>query len=160
MTNRLRAHGLAVTVPTGWDGAITRTLGALPGEPGGPGDGGTAHPVVHVATFALPRVRGDYGGGAVESMRADDVFITLVEFDPEAGDTPLFVDEGVQPLLPGGFRRETMHRTIPGQAGHQQFFHANGRAFCLYVAIGSHARRARLARAAASVVSTLRIDPL
>jgi hypothetical protein len=156
---RLRAHGLSVVVPPGWDGSIRRPAGDpnwAPTEDVGPM--GTANPVVHVASFALPAVRGDYGGGAVESMRPTDVFIALVEFDPAAARMPLFATAGLRrPLGPGHFDRSTMHRPLPGHSGHQQFFHVGARAFSLYVAIGSHRLRGTLAARADTVVATLGI---
>lgn len=39
---------------------------------------GLVEPVLHLANFALPEGRGDYGSGAVEVMRGGNVFIALV----------------------------------------------------------------------------------
>jgi hypothetical protein len=158
---RLRAHGLSVVVPPGWDGSIRRPVGdpnwALTEDVG---PMGTANPVLQVASFALPAVRGDYGGGAVESMRPTDVFIALVEFDPDAAVMPLFSTRGMRrPLVPSAFDRATMHRPLPGHSGHQQFFHVGVRAFSLYVAIGSHRMRGTLAARADTVVATIAVDP-
>ncbi len=158
---QLRAHGLSVTVPAGWDGSITRPEGD-PSTTDAPdvGELGTANPVLHVASFALPRVRGDYGGGAVERMRPTDIFIALVEFDPEAGSTPLFSDTGLnRPISDPMFSRATMHRPLPGASGHQQFFHTGGRAFGLYVALGAHRLRRTSVPRADRVLATIRIDP-
>jgi len=157
----LRAHGLSVTVPAGWDGSISKPDGdATDTATPDVGALGTANPVLHVASFALPKVRGDYGGGAVEGMRPTDLFIALVEFDPEAGDTPLFAATGLRrPLTESVFSRATMHRPVPGHSGHQQFFHTGGRAFALYVALGSHRLRRTLAPRADRVVATMRMDP-
>jgi len=51
-----------------------------------------------------------------------------------------------------------MPRAVPGRTGAQYFFSLGGRAFCLYVVLGSHAERARLAPQANAVVETLKID--
>lgn len=156
----MSAHGLSVVVPVGWDGSIRRSRGDgddTPWEDVGPL--GTSNPVLHVASFPLPRVRGDYGGGAVETMRPTDVFVALVEFDHQASRTPLFASLGPDRFGPDDFDRATMHRPMPGHSGHQQFFHTrNGRAFSLYVALGSHRLRSAGAARAAAVVSTIRID--
>lgn len=157
----LRAHGLSVAVPSGWDGAITRPEG----DPNWTdraevGPMGTANPVLHVASFPLPRIRGDYGGGAVEAMRPTDIFVALVEFDPQAGSSPLFAGRSLRrPLTGADFHRGTMHRPIPGHSGHQQFFCSGGRAFALYVALGSHRLRHAQAPRVNQVVGSLRIDP-
>jgi hypothetical protein len=156
---RLSAHGMAVTVPAGWDGSIRRAVGDQPDTPAEDvGPLGTSNPVLHVASFPLPTVRGDYGGGAVERMGPQDVFIALVEFDPEAGATPLFSNVGIRlPLRPSDFDRVTMHRPLLGASGHQQFFHVHGRAFALYVALGAHRLRAVSAQRADRVLATLSI---
>lgn len=157
----LRAHGLSVVVPAGWDGSITRPWGdpnTAPTEDVGPM--GTANPVLHVASFPLPSVRGDFGGGAVETMAPTDIFVALVEYDPEAGSSPLFKGSAMRrPLVEGDFNRATMHRPIPGHSGHQQFFRSGGRAFSLYVALGGHRlRRTQLPRVNL-VVGSITITP-
>lgn len=157
----MAAHGLSVQVPAGWDGSIRRGAGDGSDTPiDDVGPLGTTNPVLHVASFVLPAVRGDYGGGAVESMRPTDIFIALVEFDPEAGSTALFAAPGLQrPLLPAMFGRGTMHRPLVGASGHQQFFHTQGRAFGLYVALGAHRLRSSLVPRVDRVVSTMHIAP-
>ena len=157
----MSAHGLSVQVPSGWDGSIRRLAGDANDTPATDvGPLGTTNPVLHVASFRLPAVRGDYGGGAVELMGPQDVFIALVEFDPEAGDTPLFQPGGLQrPLRVTDFDRATMHRPLQGASGHQQFFHVDGRAFALYVALGAHRLRAVSVPRADRVLATLSITP-
>lgn len=158
---RMSAHGLEVRVPAGWDGSIVRGAG----DPSDldvedVGRLGTTNPVLHVASFPLPAVRGDYGGGAVQHMGPHDVFVALVEFDPQAGATPLFAATRMQrPLRTTMFDRSTMHRPLPGASGHQQFFHTEGRAFALYVALGAHRLRSTLVPRADRVIATLRISP-
>lgn len=161
MTGRsLSAHGLSVVVPIGWDGSIRRSRGDGDDTPvDDVGPLGTSNPVLQVASFPLPRVRGDYGGGAVEAMRPTDVFVALVEFDHQAADTPLFASLGPDRFGADDFHRGTMHRPMPGHTGHQQFFRTpGGRAFSLYVALGSHRLRSAGAARAAAVVTTIRID--
>ena len=155
MSRRITAHGLSVTVPTGWDGTISRSL-AVSGS-ADEADGGSVNPVLHVATFALPKVRGDFGGDMLAAMGPDDLFIALVEYDPSSSGTALFRHDGIRTITGSAFAREDMHRPLPGQSGHQQFFSRSGRAFCLYVAVGSHRRRERLAGAAAMVAATIKI---
>ena len=157
MSRTLSAHGLRVTVPTGWDGAISRSLAVS--ADADEDSGGTVNPVLHVASFALPAVRGDFGGDFLMNMGPDDVFVALVEYDRSSAGTPLFDHVGPRTIHGGAFERENMHRPIQGQSGHQQFYSVGGRAFCLYVAIGSHRRRDRLSRAAAMVPATIAIDP-
>ncbi len=145
---RLEAFGLAADPPKGWDGEIYRRDPVLPeGMSALFGATEAVMPIVHLANFPLPAVRGDYGGGAVELMGRGGVFVSLLEHPGEEGETALFAGKGIPwPLSPGDFDPQQMQRTIGGQAGCQRFFTHNGRAFCLYVAIGSYASRAVLVR--------------
>jgi hypothetical protein len=133
MTTPISAHGVRVGVPTGWDARIYRRAET--------GDG-TTHAVLHAATFPLPEQRGDFGSGAVELMGPSDVFVSLIEFHPEAADKPLFRRGGLpRPLPASAFDPNTLQRALPGQAGAQLFFNHGGRAWCLYVVIGSSVLR-------------------
>ena len=132
---KLARHGVAVDLPQGWDGRIyRRALGAVP-----------TPAILHAANFALPANRGDYGSGAVERMQPGDVLVTLVEHDGSAAGTALFAHDGPPPpLTPRDFSPHMLQRTLAGQSGVQRFFTWNGRPFCLYVVLGSHAARPRL----------------
>lgn len=157
---RLHAHGLSVAVPPGWDVRIERRDQNPAPAPGTPWPaGGYVHPVLHAATSTLPTVRGDYGSRYVETMTANDAFVCLVEFDHEAGEAAMF-DEGQPTSVRGGdFHPEAQQRVIPGMCGTQRFFTANGRAFCLYVVLGSWLHRSALAARATSLITTIGIDP-
>ena len=116
--------------------------------------------VVHAATVPLPRERGDYGGGLVETLGPGDVFVGVLEFGAEAARSPLFAGlHGVPGLTPDVFRPRQLQRTVRGQAGVQRFFTVAGRAFCLYSVIGSMAQRVPLTARANQLVGTLRVDP-
>jgi hypothetical protein len=52
-----------------------------------------------------------------------------------------------------------MQRPIAGQSGAQYFFNQSGRAFCLYVVLGAHARRQESVPEVNQVLAGLRIDP-
>ena len=133
------AYGIAVDAPAGWDVRIFQ-------RPAGPGE--TTHAVVHAGTFALPPGRGDYGSGAVERMGPADALVVLLEFHPDDAGSALFAGRGLpRSLDPAAFRTTSLQRALPGQAGHQVFFTESGRAFCLYVVLGSIANRARLVAA-------------
>ncbi|MGI9578580.1 MAG: hypothetical protein ACR2OH_10300 [Microthrixaceae bacterium] len=154
MSSRLSAHGLSIVVPTGWEASITLTHGDSPGENGATGHD---HSVLHLANFALPSPRGDFGGDVLETMASNQLFLALVEFDRSAATTPLYRQNGLATITAEGFRRETMHRQVQGQAGHQQFFNEADRAFCLYSAIGSYHQRQRLSTGVMMVLRSLQI---
>lgn len=126
------AHGLAVDTLPGWEARIFRHQAADPRE--------STRPIVHMANFALPRERGDFGGGVTDRMGPGDVFVTLFEYGPESTGKPLFAHQGRPKLNARRFSPAALQRTLPGQSGCQLFFTEAGRPFCLYVVIGSHAR--------------------
>lgn len=129
----VEAHGLIVVVPGGWEVRLRRSLDD--------GEGGVSYPVIHAATVPLPPDRGDYGSNVVESLGSQDVFVALVEFGEEAVDSDLFprVEAFPETIEASGFHPRQLQRLIPGQAGKQVFFTYAGRAFCLYVVLGSYA---------------------
>ena len=153
------AHGLGIDVAPGWEAEVyVRDPDPAARSEIGPA-AGTRMPVLHTANFALPPDRGDFGGGAVELMRTPHVFVALLEHGQDAVGTALFAAAGRPVLDAGSFHPEQMQRPLPGQSGTQHFFHENGRAFCLYVALGAHlARRFTIARVR-EVVASIRIDP-
>ena len=157
---KLKAHGIETDLQPGWEGRIaltapptgtSRALGA-PGE--------QRHPVVHLANFALPEQRGDFGSGAVDVMSAANVLVVLFEYGPECAGTPLFARRGVPTdLSPKMFSASALQRTIAGQAGCQIFFTDNGRAFCCYAVLGRQAAASRLLPAANAQLANTRILP-
>ena len=160
----LQAEGVQVTLPAGWDGRITvrrdGEVQALHSLSGTPVLQERPQPVVHLANFGLPEARGDFGGGAVELMGNRDVFVVLFEYEPAATETPLFAAVGMpRTLATRDFDVTTLRRGIAGQSGVQIFFQEAGRAFCLYVVLGSHARRARLVPLVNAVLASVVILP-
>lgn len=139
---RISAHGLSLDVPLGWEGRIRRLE-----APSGPDRADfRAHAVLHAADFPLPQERGDFGSGAVEIMGAGHAFIALIEYHSSSAGTALFGSGVGMPreLSTEDFSSRQLQRTIAGQGGVQRFFVEGGRAFCLYVVLGSMADRARV----------------
>jgi hypothetical protein len=157
----LGAHGISVTLPSGWEGRVFRRpssgeVGAssVDGPPAPPGE--TTHAIVHVATIPLPADLGDFGSAAVPDLGPLDAFVMLVEYDPSEVTKPLFALSGVpRSLSPDDFSPSVMQRRIEGQAGCQVFCNEAGRAFCLYVVIGSFNARSRSVKRVNDVLSTL-----
>lgn len=165
--SEMRQSGISVTLPSGWEGAISgsrpdRARGAENREQRrflAQAQGRTPARVMHLGSFPLPAERGSFGSGAVELMRAHDVLIVLFEHDPESAHTPLFEAEGIpRSLDPQLFDREALQHAIPGQSGLQHFFTHNDRAFCLYVVLGSHIDRVELVAKVNAVLETLGIE--
>ena len=168
---RLSAHGITTELPAGWEGRITRrrrqapvaassgptTSSSRAGAIGSPDE--SPEPVVHLANFALPEDRGDFGSGAVDLMRSGHVFMTLFEYGPESVGQALFASQGMPTLRPKMFASSALQKTITGQAGCQRFFTHNGRPFCLYVVLGKQAEAATLVPKANGVLAATTIDP-
>jgi hypothetical protein len=144
--------GLAVTPPAGWEATIYRRQAT---------SGAQTYPILHAATVALPAVRGDYGGGLVELLGSRDLFVGILDFGPDAAQTPLFRSlPAVPSLTPDAYRPRQLQRTILGQAGVQRFFTAAGRGFCLYSVIGSMSNRVLLTARANELLGTIRVATL
>ena len=124
----IAAHGIAVDLPPGWEGAITGAGSKADVD---------ATPVVHLSTSALGPDRGDFGSGAVEDLGPDDIFVALVEYGADCAGTAMFATQGLPRRLgTAAFNRRALQRTLAGQCGTQVFFTHAGRAFCLYVVLG------------------------
>jgi len=147
----LRAHGIAATLPAGFEGRIL-VRQAIGGE--------VPYPVANFATFPLPADIGDFGSGAVNLMGGSDIFATLFEYGPESLGTPLFARQGMpRSLSPADFRPYVLRRGLNGQSGSQWFFTEVGRPFTLYVVLGNHLQRSRLVPRVNGLISTLSVDP-
>ena len=145
----LSAEGISVELPSGWEGVIGHTSEL--------DDGSVRNVVAHFASFPLPARRGDFGGGAVDFMSANDAFVVLFEYGRDAAGTALFGANGVPEIASGHFDRSVLQRPMPLQSGVQRFFTAAGRAFCLYVVVGSHVDRAEVLPAVNLLIASLRI---
>jgi len=159
----LRAHGIGVGLPAGWDARITVRHDGAPqvaiAASGTKVANLQARPVMHLANFGLPNDRGDFGSGAVELMGDHDVFVVLFEHEPAATRTALFASQGLpRTLALTDFDPYNCRRGIPGQSAYQAFFQESGRAFCLYVVIGSHPHRARLVPIVNKVLASVQLD--
>ena len=130
---RLSGEGITVDLPPGWEGAIGRSSELE--------DGAIRNVVAHFASFPLPPRRGDFGGGAVDLMEPDDALVVLFDYGASAVGSALFASEELPIVTTGDFDRDILQKSIPGQSGVQRFFTVSGRAFCLYVVVGSHIYR-------------------
>ncbi len=162
----LAAHGIEVTLPAGWEGRVFKRplageVGATAADGAPAAAGETTNAVVHVASIPLPVGTGDFAGGAVNDLGADDVLIVLFEYDAASATQPLFAAQGLPTSLdPDDFNPNVLQRAVRGQAGLQKFFHDQDRAFCLYVVLGAFANRRRLVPLVNQVLATMAIEPL
>src|SRR6185437_8039570 len=80
------AHGIALELPTGWDGRIWTRAG------GGP--------VLHAANVALPATDGDFATRATGTLPADGVVVVLVDYGPEEAGAALFANPAPERVDP------------------------------------------------------------
>jgi hypothetical protein len=137
------APDLSVRLPAGWQVAARRQVGG--------------NLLVHAATVALPRERGDFGSDVAGLLGPDDVFVSLFEYDRDSVGTALFSSKGVPVVRPSDFVVGALQRSRPGQSGAQFFFAEAGRAFCLFAILGSHSRRVPGARRVNALVTGMSI---
>lgn len=157
---KLQAHGIETDLPPGWEGRISLRDRPPTGRRalGDPGE--QPNPVVHLANFALPEQRGDFGSGAVDVMGDDNVFVALFEYGPSEAGTALFRRKGLPTrLTPAMFSASALQRTLPGQAGAQTFFTTAGRAFCCYAVLGRQANAFRVLPGANATLAATKIGP-
>lgn len=131
------AHGLRVVLPDRWEARLYLRDASTD-------DDESINPVLHLANFALPPGRGDFGSGAVEVMRDGHVFVALLEFGAAEAGRPLFATPGIPRPALHEFASNALQRPLPGQLGWQRFCTEHGRPFCLYVVLGSGRRAAEL----------------
>ena len=156
--HQLRAHGVGVEVPTGWEAELS-TVEEDSLIEGAVSYSRTPRVLLHAANFALPVERGDYGSGAVEIMDSGSVLVVVMEFDKASASTALFAQEGSPASLGGhDFSTQQLQRPQRNQSGAQRFFHVGNRAFCVYVVLGSHLLRAVLVQEANRIIRGLDFD--
>jgi hypothetical protein len=114
---------------------------------------------MHLANFALPTTRGDFGSGAVEIMGARQIFLALLEFGPECLGTALYEPRGVPRPTPAQFNPNGLQRRVAGQSGFQRFFTEQNRPMCLYVVLGSHREAATLCAEVTAVLDRIEVEP-
>jgi hypothetical protein len=91
-------------------------------------------------------------------MRASHLLVNLAEFGPGSVGTALFGTLAAMPRLrPVDFDPLRMQRTLAGQSGAQRFFTLRGRAFGLYVVLGSHRRRFSTVAVLNDVIGAIRL---
>lgn len=143
----VRAFGIAVGAPPGWEARIFRLV-----------DG---EPTVHAASFPLPLTDGEFGANATRHMRSDGAFVSVTEYRvdgklrPEQG---LFAPPQPPGLARTAFSPNALLRGVTGQLGTQAFFTAAGRPFGLYAVLGSSAALGRRLRELNELLASLSID--
>ena len=91
-------------------------------------------------------------------MQPDDALVVLFDYGTSAVGSALFAFEGLPAINPGDFDRDILQKSIRGQSGVQRFFTVSGRAFCLYVVVGSHIDRTEILPEVKQLLESVRIS--
>ena len=164
MTATLHGFGISATLPRGFEGRISRLKPVDPlstaAHRRAPAVGTeTTQPFLHIANVPLPAQRDTFGGGVVEMLKPEHVFIALIEYGPECVGTNLFKEHGLpRSLSARSFSRRRLQRIVPGQSGSQSFFTDHSRAFCLYIVAGSHGRVGSMVHQVNRILRSISID--
>lgn len=151
---RLEAPGITLDLPSGWEAEVDRGSGESP-----PDAPRLRTPRTHIANFALPPERGDYGSNAVERMQRGHALICLLEEAAPAAGSTLHERTGLPTLRVGDFSADAMQRPRSGQSGAQAFFHVGDRAFVLYVVLADRVHKAAQVDEVNQVLAGITIHP-
>ena len=144
----IRAHGLELAIPVGWNAEIFRLGDGSPADGDGPLNLTTRElenspPVLHAATLDLPRGRGTYATEMIDRLGHGDAFVAVIDHGPEQARQEVF-SMGVVPwpLLPDHFDPSASPQTKTGLVFVQRFFNQRDRAFALFAGIDEGPGRA------------------
>jgi hypothetical protein len=148
---RLADRGLAVDVPSGWEGRIFVPAVAPPA---------VNLPVLHVSSVALPPARSSYASEAGPSLGGSGALAAIIEFEPALAGVGLFAASGIPSRIsPSELDPAALQLPARNQGGVQRFFSSAGRAFCLYVIAGLDPGLDRRLASLNGVIATVEIAP-
>lgn len=129
---RIGGYGISLKLPAGWEGQII----------GGHRDispGAISTPVVHAGNFPLrpPDNSSAYGTAEVKTMVPGDIFLAVLEMDPDWAGEGLYSEKGFPKLTSADFSPATLEVGIPGRVGVQRFVHDAGRTFVVYAVVAT-----------------------
>jgi hypothetical protein len=144
---RLASHGIAIDVLPGWEGRIFVPDLAPPA---------INLPILHLTDVVLTQERSSYAPELAARAGGSGTLVALLEFDHALANVGLYERKGLHlPLTRERFHHRALQFPSRVQEGHQRFFSEGGRAFCLYVVLGTgrgvDTRLAQVNRALASL---------
>jgi hypothetical protein len=147
---KLERHGISIDIPRGWEGRIF-----VPDLP----PPAINLPIMHVTDTVLTHERSSYAPELASRFGGTGALIALLEFEGKLADKGLYAPQGLDlPLRAERLNPNALQFPIPDQAGHQYFFSARGRAFCLYVVMGTGSGLHERLRTVNDMLGTLRFD--
>ncbi len=147
----LKGHGLAIEVPANWEGRIF--VPALPPP-------ALNLPILHLTDTVLPMQRSTYAPELAAQAGSKGALVALVEFEERLADRGLYAPQGLGlPLRRDRFHTRALQVPNPLQEGHQRFFSQGGRAFSLYVVLGTGPGAEWRLRVVNHALATLKVTP-
>ena len=148
---RLDSHGIAIDVPRGWEGRIFVPDLAPPA---------INLPILHLTDAILTVERSSYAPELANRAGGTGILVALLEFDHTLADVGLYEPQGLKlPLPRDRFHPKALQFPSLVQEGHQRFFSWGGRAFCLYVVLGTARGVDRRLATANEALASLEIEP-
>jgi len=147
----LKGHGLSIDVPANWEGRIF--VPALPAP-------AINLPILHLTDTVLPLQRSTYAPEVAARAGSSGALVALAEFEDRLADRGLYAPQGLRlPLRRETFDTRALQLPNPSQEGHQRFFSQGGRAFCLYVVLGTAPGVDWRLRTVNHALATLKVTP-
>jgi hypothetical protein len=147
----LASHGISIVVPTGWEGRFF-----VPDVP----PPAVNLPVLHLTDVVLTHERSSFAPELAARAGGTGVLVALLEFEHTLADKGLYAPQGLGlPLERERFHPRALQLPSRVQEGHQRFFSSHGRAFCLYVVLGTGRGAERRLRTVNDALASLRIEP-
>jgi hypothetical protein len=148
---RLSSHGIAIDVPTGWEGRMFVPDLDPPA---------INLPILHLTDAVLTVERSSYAPELAARAGGTGILVALLEFDHRLADVGLYEPQGLHlPLTRDRFHPKALQFPSRVQEGHQRFFSQGGRAFCLYVVLGTGRGADQRLADANRALETLQVDP-
>jgi hypothetical protein len=148
---RLASHGIAVDVPKGWEGRIFVPDLDPPA---------INLPILHLTDAVLTVERSSYAPELAARAGGSGTLVALLEFDHHLANVGLYAPRGLHlPLTRERFHHRALQFPSRVQEGHQRFFSEGGRAFCLYVVLGTGRGADRRLSEVNRTLSSLEIRP-
>jgi len=148
---RLASHGIAIEVPKGWEGRIFVPDLDPPA---------INLPILHLTDTVLTLERSSYAPELAARAGGTGTLVALLEFDHTLADVGLYAPQGLHlPLSRERFHQKALQFPSRVQEGHQRFFSQGGRAFCLYVVLGTGRGVDRRLADVNGALASLEIEP-
>ena len=147
----LSSHGITIEVPNGWEGRMF-----VPDVP----SPAVNLPVLHLTNTILTHERSSFAPELAARAGGTGALVALLEIEHTLADRGLYAPQSIDlPLGRDRFHPRALQVPSLVQEGHQRFFSRHGRAFCLYVVLGTGPGADHRLHTVNEALASLRIEP-